>query len=107
MRSSAAHSRQTTSKAEPLLRTFCVMSSGATGYQMCPLRGVRHLDERRQNLGHLPIRADLDSFDPVPAATIRPALDLDLAFMYDHLLVKREDDGAPTSKKGLDGICRK
>ena len=56
---------------------------------------------------NIPIRRDLDSFDPVPAATIRPALDLDLAFMYDHLLVEREDDGAPTSKKGLDGICRK
>ena len=56
---------------------------------------------------NIPVRRDLDSFDPVPAATIRPALDLDLAFMYDHLLVKREDDGAPTQKKGLDGICRK
>ena len=51
---------------------------------------------------NIPVRRDLDSFDPVPAATIRPALDLDLAFMYDHLLVKREDDGAPISRSAVN-----
>ena len=43
---------------------------------------------------NIPVRRDLDSFDPIPATTIRPALDFDLTFMYDHLLVEREDDGA-------------
>ena len=50
---------------------------------------------------NIPVRRDLDSFYPVPAATIRPALDFDLTFMYDHLLVKREDDGTPIIRQDL------
>ena len=44
---------------------------------------------------NIPVRGDFDSFDPISATAIRPALDLNFAFMYDHLLIKRENDGTP------------
>ena len=51
---------------------------------------------------NIPVRRDLDSFDPIPATTIRPALELDLAVMDDGLLVKGENDRTPKGTKSIN-----